>query len=140
MPHLRTAAAPKKKLDMTQSLSSSSRITKKKKSTDPKKKKTPQASSDDDSMYVILCAICQNEETGNSKCLSAHFKFENEEQYDMKEGDLFDTLGDAFNDWLAQNGYEDWCIDDAIETEKFITREEAVNPIIVTDDMGIGHY
>lgn len=88
--------------------------------------------SEDKPYYVILCGVCQNDETGKEKCLEAHFKFASEDLYEMYEGDGFDMIMEEFNEWLQANGHEGWYLDDVIETVRSISPEDAIMPYNIT--------
>jgi len=82
-------------------------------------------------VYVVLIAECLNTATGEEKALSAHFKFANEELWNLYNDHQFDSLIEEFNQWLADNGYKDWDVDDVIETDHFINATDAINPVVV---------
>jgi len=102
-------------------------------STDAEEEPEPELVDDEKVKYAILSAECAHVlDEEESKCLEAHFKFEDEGILEAHEGTLFEDLIEPFNDWLEANGHEGWCVDDVIEIVRFIDAADAIMPYVVT--------
>lgn len=86
----------------------------------------------DNSVYVVLSSMCVNEED-DEKCIEAHFRFANQKIFDDHDGTLFDEIIEPFNEWLNNNGYEGWCVDDEICTDRIVSADEAINPYLIAE-------
>ncbi len=83
---------------------------------------------DNEGFYAILLAECYNESKDESKCLSAHFKFKNRDEWELYNDELNNSAIAPFNDWLQKNGYKNWYVNGDIETHEAISFAEAINP------------
>jgi len=82
--------------------------------------------------YVSLSAQCQNDETGKEKAITAYFSFKNKELFEQHSDQMFDDILELFNKWLDENGYENWRLDDTVDTnETDMNPEDCINPILV---------
>ena len=88
-----------------------------------------------DPYCIIMCCDCENEKTREKKCLEAHFKFMNEEDYvEMHNSDNFI---EPFNDWLTRNNLGEWKVatSSIIKTVRTILPEDAILPYVITKSL-----
>ncbi len=89
--------------------------------------------SEDEPFYALLIAECENGVTGETKVLTSHFKFANEDLWNTHNDYQFDDLIEQFNDWLSANGYKNWYVNDTIETVRRLSATNAIAPVVVLD-------
>jgi hypothetical protein len=73
---------------------------------------------------VLLGAMCMDYE-GEEKFIEIPFSFEGKDLWETHEDCRYDDLNTNFNDWLQNNGYKGWFIDDEIV---FVVNQESINP------------
>ena len=83
--------------------------------------------------YVLLMAECLNENTAEEKVIEVPFKFASKKLWEYHSDDYFDDIAEQFNEWLQNNGYRGWYMDDAIETVKSINSKDAISPCEVLE-------
>lgn len=84
------------------------------------------------SEYLVeIGGLCENEETGKEKTLWVPFLFKSEESCEMASGDSFDTLYEAFEEWLQQHGRKGWAPMDVLGQGHHL--RGAIDPVIVTN-------
>ena len=64
--------------------------------------------------------------------MSVDFVFEDEELYNICDGDGFDMLYEYFNEAISSTGY---AADDVIEPDSELSEDEAIVPIEITRKM-----
>ncbi len=64
-----------------------------------------------------IAGQCVHETSGKEKCISVPFSFKNKGMFKKLADMSFDDLGGRFNEWLQNNKFEGWVLDDTLEPD-----------------------